>query len=86
MDFDVVAESLDGDSVLFGEVKWASRPDLARWRAELRAEAATFLRGRRLVCALLVKEGGSVYHPPHAPPPPRLLGPRAAAIGCGHLL
>jgi hypothetical protein len=55
----VVAESLDGESVLIGEAKWASRADVARWRADLRARAtaAPFLRGRRVVCALWVKEG-----------------------------
>lgn len=59
VEFDVVAESLDGDSVLIGEAKWASRPDLGRWRADLhaRASSAPFLRGRRIVCALWVKEG-----------------------------
>jgi uncharacterized protein len=59
IEFDLVAESLDGDSVLVGEVKWASRPDVARWRADLRARvtSAPFLRGRRVVCALWVKEG-----------------------------
>ncbi len=67
-EFDVVAESLDGKSILIGEAKWASRPRLARWRAELRAraESAPFLRGRRLVCALWVKdgaEGGDVVTP-----------------------
>jgi AAA+ ATPase superfamily predicted ATPase len=57
-EFDVVAESLDGESVLVGEVKWAARPDLARWRAELgtRAASAPFVRGRRVLCALWVKE------------------------------
>jgi AAA+ ATPase superfamily predicted ATPase len=57
VEFDLVAESLDGASVLIGEVKWATRPDLARWRAELaaRAEAAPFVRGRRVVCALWAK-------------------------------
>lgn len=56
---DVVAESLDGESVLVGEAKWAARADIPRWRAELRerAERAPFLRGRKLVCALWVKRG-----------------------------
>jgi AAA+ ATPase superfamily predicted ATPase len=59
LEFNVVAESLDGASVLIGEAEWASRADLARWRADLRkrAESAPFLRGRRLVCALWSKEG-----------------------------
>jgi hypothetical protein len=55
----VVAESLDGESVLIGVAKWATRPDVARWRAELRARAAAapFVRGRRVVHALWIKEG-----------------------------
>lgn len=59
MELDVVAESLDGDSVLVGEAKWAARSDPSRWRAELRARAASapFIRGRRVVHALWVKEG-----------------------------
>lgn len=58
-EFDLVAESLDGDAVLVGEVKWAARPDLDRWRAELAARAARapFVRGRRVVCALWTKHG-----------------------------
>ena len=68
LEFDVVAESLDGDSVLIGEAKWATRPEVARWRAGLRARAtcAPFLRGRRVVCALWVKEaakGGDIVTP-----------------------
>lgn len=60
-EFDVVAESLDGESVLIGEVKWATRPDVGRWRAELsaRAAAAPFVRGRRVVHALWIKEGAT---------------------------
>ncbi len=56
-EFDVVAESLDGESVLVGEAKWARRPDVSRWRAELRARAhaAPFVRGRRVVCALWLR-------------------------------
>ena len=58
-EFDVVAESLDGEQVLVGEVKWAARPEIARWRADLqrRAAGAPFVRGRRVVTALWVKEG-----------------------------
>lgn len=59
-EFDVVAESLDGASVLIGEAKWSSRQDFGRWRADLaeRAAAAPFVRGRRVVHALWVKEAG----------------------------
>lgn len=58
-EFDIVAESLDGKSILIGEAKWANRPDNSRWRAELqhRAETAPFVRGRRVVHALWVKNG-----------------------------
>lgn len=56
--FDVVAESLDGESVLVGEVKWATRSEAARWRADLRRRAASapFVRGRRVVHALWLKD------------------------------
>lgn len=68
VEFDVVAESLDGESVLVGEAKWVARPDVARWRADLRdrAAAAPFVRGRRVVCALWMKDGPSgddLVHP-----------------------
>ncbi|MFH1468579.1 MAG: DUF234 domain-containing protein [Pseudomonadota bacterium] len=58
MEIDIVAESLDGQSVLVGEAKWTARADVARWRAELRVRSASapFVRGRRLVTALWVKE------------------------------
>lgn len=57
-EFDVVARSLDGGRVLVGEVKWAARQEIPRWRAELRARAAAapFLRGEDVVTALWVKE------------------------------
>lgn len=59
LEFDVVAESLDEKSVLIGEVKWAARTDIQRWRPELRTRiaAAPFVRGRRVVEALWVKSG-----------------------------
>ena len=59
LELDLVAESLDGDSVLVGEAKWVNRQDMARWQAELsaRARSAPFIRGRRIVSALWVKEG-----------------------------
>ncbi|MSQ01539.1 MAG: hypothetical protein EXR71_06555 [Myxococcales bacterium] len=58
LEFDVVAESLDGRSVLVGEAKWTARADVAGWRAELRARVASapFVRGRRVAYALWVKE------------------------------
>ena len=61
-ELDVVAESLDGDSVLIGEVKWSASTDAARWGAQLRAKASTapFVRARRVVCALWLKEPGAV--------------------------
>ncbi len=56
-EFDVVAESLDGEAVLVGEVKWSTRMEADRWRADLqsRAASAPFLRGRKVVYALWVK-------------------------------
>lgn len=63
LEFDVVAESIDGGSVLVGEVKWARRPDLDRWRGELRERvaAAPFVRGRRVHTALWVRDGASAH-------------------------
>lgn len=60
-EFDIVAESLDGKSVLIGEAKWANKPDIARWRVELqqRAAKAPFIRGRQVVHALWVKNGAN---------------------------
>lgn len=57
MELDVVAESLDRQQVLVGEVKWTTKSDLPRWRAELRAkaDAAPFVRGRRVVHVLFMK-------------------------------
>jgi hypothetical protein len=54
-----VSESLDGTCILVGEAKWATRQDVPRWRAELRARAASapFVGGRRVVTALWLKEG-----------------------------
>ena len=59
IEFDVVAESPDGDSIPIGEARWVSRPDVARWRAELRTRvlSAPFLRGGRVVCAPWVEDG-----------------------------
>lgn len=60
-EFDVVAESLDGESVLVGEVKWAARSEVFRWRADLqeRARSAPFVGGRRVVHALWLKEAAA---------------------------
>ena len=55
VELDVVAESMDRDSILVGEVKWGARPDdLEREVARLRdlTRHLPFVRGRRLVLAL----------------------------------
>jgi AAA+ ATPase superfamily predicted ATPase len=58
-ELDVVAESLDGTAVLIGEAKWTARGDPQRWRRDLarRAAAAPFVRGRRVVHAVWVRDG-----------------------------
>lgn len=58
MELDVVAESLDGKSVLVGEAKWSDKaPGGSRWAQQLRARAerAPFARGRKVVLALWLK-------------------------------
>jgi hypothetical protein len=59
LEVDVVAESMDGNSVLVGEAKWTvPRADFGRVIAGLRerAQRLPLVRGRRLVLALWVKE------------------------------
>ena len=63
LEFDVVAESLDGKSVLIGEAKWSGRGSEAkRWAADLRerAEDASFVKGRKVVFALWIKKALAV--------------------------
>jgi len=58
LELDVVAESLDRNSLLLGEAKWtASREDVRRILARLedRVQRLPFVRGRRVVLALWVK-------------------------------
>jgi uncharacterized protein len=59
MELDVVAESIDRTSLLVGEAKWtASRADVGRMVAGLkdRVQRLPFVRGRRVVPALWLKE------------------------------
>ena len=60
MEFDVVAESLDGQAVLFGEVKWTgerSSPEAVAADLMARVARAPFLRGRKVVTALWMRSG-----------------------------
>ncbi|MBI4552261.1 MAG: ATP-binding protein [Candidatus Latescibacteria bacterium] len=60
MELDLVAESLEGDALLLGEVKWGTRTDLRVVRAHLRASAQQLpqTRGKRIVLGCWVKQGG----------------------------
>jgi uncharacterized protein len=63
VEFDVIAESLDRKRVLVGEAKWsATRPDAQRLGLALRAraEAAPFLQGRKVTCALWLRQRTAV--------------------------
>lgn len=57
LEVDVVAESLDGRSLLVGEVKWSAPRDAARLLAELegKAKKLPFVAGREVVTALWLK-------------------------------
>lgn len=59
LEFDVVAESLDRKTVLIGEAKWSGKEsETKRWAEDLRAraEAAPFVKGRKVVFALWLKK------------------------------
>jgi AAA+ ATPase superfamily predicted ATPase len=63
LDFDVVAESLDKKSVLIGEAKWSEKdPDAEHWgdRLRNRATAAPFVKGRKVMLALWLKQRSAV--------------------------
>lgn len=63
MEFDVVAESLDGRAVLVGEVKWTgerSDPDSVAADLVARVTHAPFLKGRKVVTALWMRSGKTV--------------------------
>ncbi len=49
LEVDVVAETVERDALLLGEVKWSARPDAARIVADLRSKSARlpFTQGRR---------------------------------------
>lgn len=64
LEIDVVAESIDKERLLVGEVKWSETVDWGREAAELRrkAENLPVARGRQVSLALWVKKappGGS---------------------------
>jgi len=57
LEFDVVAESADGKTLLVGECKWTAPDYAARLYAELRRKVslAPFVGNRRVVCALFLR-------------------------------
>jgi AAA+ ATPase superfamily predicted ATPase len=60
MEFDVVAESLDGQAILVGEVKWTgarSSPDAVAADLMARVELAPFVHGRKVIPALWMRSG-----------------------------
>jgi hypothetical protein len=60
LEFDVVSESLDGQTVLVGEVKWTGeRSTPAAVLADLKARVALapFIKGREVVTALWMRSG-----------------------------
>ncbi len=60
MEFDVVAESLDGQAVLIGEVKWTgerSSPEAVAADLMARVVRVPFLKGRKVVTALWMRSG-----------------------------
>ena len=62
MELDVVAESLDGQSILIGEVKWTgerSAPNAVAADLMARVTQAPFLKGRKVVTALWLRSGKS---------------------------
>lgn len=58
IELDVVAESLDGSSLLVGECKWTGREDVARLNEELlrKASMLPFVRGKKIVPVLFLRE------------------------------
>jgi hypothetical protein len=54
LEIDVVAESIDGKSILLGEAEWTSHPDFRRLTCELERKASNFpdRRGRQIFKAL----------------------------------
>ena len=60
LECDVAAESLDGSSVLVGEVKWTgehSTPAAVAARLREKVAHAPFIQGRRVVTALWMRTG-----------------------------
>lgn len=58
LEFDVVAESIDKKTVFVGECKWASADYADRLLQKLHAKIAKapFVKGRKVVCALFLRE------------------------------
>lgn len=58
LEFDVVAESMDKKSILVGECKWNSADYAGRLLEKLKAKAekAPFIKGKKVVYALFLKE------------------------------
>lgn len=60
MEFDVVAESLDGKAILIGEVKWTgarSSPETVGADLMARVALAPFVQGRKVIPALWMRSG-----------------------------
>ena len=65
MEIDLVAESLDGQSLLLGSVKWEEKSDVGRLVKELHAQSGFFplKGGRQVFLALWLKRPGGGPHP-----------------------
>ena len=57
MEIDVVAESMDGSSILFGEAKWEKKTNITQVMKKLSAHAANFpkIGKRKIVLAAWCK-------------------------------
>lgn len=60
MEIDLVAEDLDGQFLLLGEVKWRERPDQGAVFERLRCFAENFpgSRGKKVILGAWLKQGG----------------------------
>ncbi len=54
---DVVAESLDGNTILIGEAKWSKKSEYRKWETELlqKKENLPFIKGKNTISVLFVK-------------------------------
>ncbi|MDO4462361.1 MAG: ATP-binding protein [Bacteroidia bacterium] len=59
VEIDVIAESLDGRSLLVGECKWADNVDVDRVYEDLKTKATKlpFAKGKEIKCVLFLKKG-----------------------------